>query len=778
MQRFPRFNRPRLRGNASSALLGYADGDSPTLNLDFTTGVLDPRLTFTRSTVGTYYRGQFNQNLVTQSETFSTWTQFLNVSNNPSSEPSPSGIGTSRVIQDDSTNASHRLLANNVSYVAGQTYTQSVYAKAGTGTAIQLLFGSTEFGVDEWATFNLSNGTIGSVGTGVTGSDAVIQAVGNGWYRCSLTSPCTTSGTNVAVAINLTNSQSTTTRAPSYVGSGQTVFIWGAQLTEGSLLTPYIPTTTAAITEGQIASSQPWNLLLHSQAFDNANWVNTIGGTGVNPVRTANNAVAPDGTMTADTITFNAGAGTTSSDFSFITQTPVNFITGIGYTGSVWMRGTVGGEQILFRQASNSYTLATLTTSWQRVTLYVASSTVATFQIGVRQNIFGTINSTATVELWGAQLNEGTSALDYNPTTTVPNYLPRFESDPVTGQSKGLLIEAASTNLLQQSAAVRTSPWGQNALVAAGTSITAPDGTANGVELVWTSGTGIGIGYTSQEVTAAELAPYTISVYLKPKGVNVNTGLYIQAKAGATSLGYMTVSFVHTSGTMGAVTAGPFTVTSATSTPVGNGWYRVTVTGTSPATTTNIRFFIVNTNVGNGTDGVYAWGAQVEEQVFASSYIQTVASQVTRLMDLCSMTGTNFSSWYNQSEGTFVADFQTVFTNAATQPTCFILAMDGSTSKRVMYFAGSSQISSFDGSTIMSVPGLVGVPCKAASAYFATGRTLCAIGGTVATGTVAAGYSTSTVLNIGLSGNGQSLYRRVAYWPTRLSNAQLQSLTT
>jgi hypothetical protein len=56
---------------------------------------------------------------------------------------------------------------------------------------------------------------------------------------------------------------------------------------------------------------------------------------------------------------------------------------------------------------------------------------------------------------------------------------------------------------------------------------------------------------------------------------------------------------------------------------------------------------------GDGTSGIYVWGAQLEAGAFPTSYIPTTASTVTRSADTATMTGTNFSSWYNQSEGTF-----------------------------------------------------------------------------------------------------------------------------
>ena len=56
------------------------------------------------------------------------------------------------------------------------------------------------------------------------------------------------------------------------------------------------------------------------------------------------------------------------------------------------------------------------------------------------------------------------------------------------------------------------------------------------------------------------------------------------------------------------------------------------------------------------TQDFYVWGAQIEEGSFATSYIPTASSSVTRAADVAEITGTNFSSFYNQSEGTVFAE--------------------------------------------------------------------------------------------------------------------------
>lgn len=165
------------------------------------------------------------------------------------------------------------------------------------------------------------------------------------------------------------------------------------------------------------------NIVLQSQTFDNATWVKASSGTGINPVVTANTTLAPDGTTTADTIVFNSGAGTTTSDISSITQT----ISGVaGSTFSIWLKGAVGGEVILLRinNLLGAYEQFTLTTEWQRFE-YFESSTPNSLELGIRQGVPSTINSTATVYAWGAQLEESEYATSYIPTTTTTQTRPK-----------------------------------------------------------------------------------------------------------------------------------------------------------------------------------------------------------------------------------------------------------------------------------------------------------------------------------------------------------------
>jgi hypothetical protein len=215
-----------------------------------------------------------------------------------------------------------------------------------------------------------------------------------------------------------------------------------------------------------------------------------------------------------------------------------------------------------------------------------------------------------------------------------------------------------------------------------------------------------------------------------------------------------------------------------TATDAGNGWVRIALSVTTFVSGNNLRFFYgFNGNTATAGDSFYLWGVQIEQQPFASSYIPTTTATVARGADSVVMTGTNFSSWFNASEGTFIAQFQTKHEGNTSSAT-YLLALDSSASKRVIYLNTSlDTVSTFDGTLVLSAVGdVTGVLAKVASAYNSSERAIVANGGAVATGSVAVGYSSATSLGIGLLA-ANSTFKQIIFFPTRLPNATLQSLT-
>jgi hypothetical protein len=187
---------------------------------------------------------------------------------------------------------------------------------------------------------------------------------------------------------------------------------------------------------------------------------------------------------------------------------------------------------------------------------------------------------------------------------------------------------------------------------------------------------------------------------------------------------------------------------------------------------------------GDGVSGMYLYGAQVEAGAFATSYIPTSAAQVTRAADIAVMTGTNFSSWYNQSEGTIVAS---ILNGTPTGTSTAVLSFqDGAGSANNRH-----QMSGYTAFTATVVGGVVqsnlGTNASAAAslayAYKANDFAASANGATPTTdnsGTVpsALAYATIGKFDFGLAQSLNGHIRTIAYYPSRLSNAQLQALTS
>lgn len=177
--------------------------------------------------------------------------------------------------------------------------------------------------------------------------------------------------------------------------------------------------------------------------------------------------------------------------------------------------------------------------------------------------------------------------------------------------------------------------------------------------------------------------------------------------------------------------------------------------------------------------------AQLEVGAFPTSYIPTAASAVTRAADVAVMTGTNFSSWYRQDEGTFVVESATNSTNGATSSTVLSAFASSSNYQRVRHLAGLVDIYAVSGGTLVvdsdGVAVSVGTFGKTAMAYKSDDYVQYTNGVSGGADTSAALPVGVTTLNIGSTdGAGNFLngrIRRIAYYPKRLSNSELQALT-
>ena len=403
------------------------------------------------------------------------------------------------------------------------------------------------------------------------------------------------------------------------------------------------------------------------------------GGTGINKFRRNNGSDTngPTGTVTVATVLFRIGA--------LGTATPINFFLGK-------MAGT-----IIFNKA--------LTDSETSAVYYLYQSTLGA-GLGLPDQTFARDFAT------NKTLNHGTGPNISFVRASAANYFnsagvltsaavnePRFDHDPVTLESKGLLVEVARTNLLLNSASLSTQ---------------------------------------SVVVTAV---PYTLSFY---------------------GTGTITLSGVSTAGPL--VGSGAFpTRSTLTFTPTA-GTLTLTVTGT-------VEY------------------AQLEAGSFASSYITTAAASATRSSDL--PTVTPISSFYNQNEGTiFVQQSQAVI-NHTTSFRFLEISNSGSTFRKPGMEIETNNLAVF--TTLGGSPTGVSVSSGTVSANtvykiacaYASNNFRGAFNGTLTSADTTVDVATPVVdrMSIGYATSIPSFQvschiQKVEYYPTRISDARMQSLTT
>ena len=222
---------------------------------------------------------------------------------------------------------------------------------------------------------------------------------------------------------------------------------------------------------------------------------------------------------------------------------------------------------------------------------------------------------------------------------------PRFDHNPTTGESLGLLVEEQRTNLLRWSE--DSSQWlaPLNATLTQNAA-TAPDGMATADQMLETTASGL----HTQDVTDfvfVQGTTYTYSVFVKSiGGRNFEIGFPTPIFSNRFARFNLSTGIVQ--GTDAGVTA------SITAFP--NGWYRCSATsvcstggGARPSNFINNASFARN-YVGEADKGILVWGTQLEAAASPTSYIFTTTSAVTRSADVASITtlGANVRSLFSQ----------------------------------------------------------------------------------------------------------------------------------
>jgi hypothetical protein len=592
---------------------------------------------------------------------------------------------------------------------------------------------------------------------------------------------------------------------------------------------PFAPTANLAIdflTKRFRQTRTRTNLLLWSQDFSNAVWRKSVGDSVA-----VDTVVAPNGTLTADAYTW----ATSTSDFGYLSQR----VPGVNATGqftySIWAKVPSGTKSFSVQisdvsTTTKSSSVFTLTTTWQRVTFTVTpgqltnSGQIAVGHMG--------LNPGDVVHFWNAQLeanpvasadlrSDGTQGsvfenavghVDGNAADlgglygwlfsrtgsgladTASGAYQSFATNVPRITDKGLLIEETRTNVIRNSDARIGAVAGTPGTPPTNWSISA-GGAGMSRQVV---GTGVenGLPYIDVRLFGTNSAGSTQFPSITPEqsaagtsGQTWTTAITVSLVGGSTAGitgGLVQINTAEYDNSPSFVT-GSVTAFAPSATP-----QRIAHTRTlNNAATTIVRGY-VNFPVPNGNSydiTLRVAGPQLEQATFATSPIITTGASATRGADAVSLTH-NFGP-----EGTLFIRYRPLISSTQAVRRYLLNLNDLNNNRFSVRSADASgrypQFAYGTGSAVIGlvpatdqVVGSVNKVAVAWSATAATGQAISLNGGLIKDTTAAAAPSFAANPSAFLgavdgAGNncGSLVIERIDYYPTRLSDAQLQTLT-
>ena len=477
----------------------------------------------------------------------------------------------------------------------------------------------------------------------------------------------------------------------------------------------------------------PWNFNTNSENFTSG-W-----GTDGTSTATNNFTTAPNGTTTAAKVVANSAGGYAYKAFSGSPNV---------YTLSLYVKASanttidlaindVGGSGIGTQNFN-------VTTEWQRIE-YDQNVTLGSSVFIV----YGSLNTGVNYFVWGAQVNIGATAKPYFPTTDRLN-VPRLTYQNGGGGCPSLLLEKQSTNLYPYSEDLTQWLTSGSPTVTGNDSIS-PDGTTNADRvqfsasgnLVYNNGTG-------------SAGTNTLTVYAKAKSGTAQKFRFFAN--GATTV------------------SSDFTATDQ--------WQRFEYSYTFSAVTAGLQ------GASTGASDVLFWGFQHEVSSYATSYIgPTTSSSATRVADECSKTG--ISSLIGQTEGVLFLDVDLTHNNSGSNE--YLAQIRQDSSNRILLYRSSSNSSigvvvlNAGGTIFSNLSSVTGnTKHKVAIAYKSGDLAFYIDGVQIATNsTTFSAYSSLSAFDLGNNSVGGTPvelgdynYNQAILFPTRLTNAELASLTT
>ena len=401
---------------------------------------------------------------------------------------------------------------------------------------------------------------------------------------------------------------------------------------------------------------------------------------------------------------------------------------------------------------------------------YVLVGGTTTDEFQIRSSGFvGTIDNVSVKEVLFDQ-PDGTLTLFEH-----PDNVPRVEYD-ADGNRLGLLVEEARTNLVTYSEEFSNAYWPKADVTVSASSEIDPSGGTNAYELIESATTA---NHLLNKAGVAGANTYSEFIFAK-----ANTRYWIRLQSQSPSNSWVNVNLL--TGEKGLSGGGE---DSSSIENVGNGWYKISLNFTA-TTTTGPQIFVLDSDrsgsspsyLGDGSSSILIYGAQLEAGSFPTSYIKSNSgSTTTRSADVASIPVADFG--YNQSEGTVVAQYTPTKVDGDVRGVFEIAA--NTSSNRAYHSAseGNHWLVRSEGATpaaidIGTVPESTN---KVAAVYKKDDFAISVNGASVSTDTSGNVPISIIEINIGALQNGFHLngyIKSIQYYPRRLTNAQLQDLTS
>jgi hypothetical protein len=542
----------------------------------------------------------------------------------------------------------------------------------------------------------------------------------------------------------------------------------------------------------------PWNLFGYSEEFTNAYWNKSASTI------TANVVTAPNGTTTADQI----NESVLSTPHGVFPSSGSDIVVGQSYTASMYVKkgnrsycgleafynGTNGAIAFFnldngtllyqFAQGSgysitnssitnvgNDWYLLRGTFTFGATPAFVGVCMASTqWTTGTSYNNTYAGDTSKFMYIWGAQLNIGSTAKPYFPTTDRLN-VPRLTYQNGGGGCPSLLLEPQRTNIFPNSQT--TANWSFTNMSRTANYGISPDGTQNADLL---SPTTSGSVTFQSDITTSSLVigqPFVVSFFIKLNASftsDAGTNILDIRLSGPTVWSRPTVRVNLETGEVTSINNAIY----ISSTNFGNGWFRITF-GATPTGTSGQVALQSPTSVTMNGGSFYIWGLQGEANAtYATSYIQTQASSATRVADACSKTG--ISSLIGQTEGAFMID---VDLKSRLSYTYFLINNSTSNYIGIQFNTTTIQLEVVNAGVLQSAITLSNSATgrfKIAGAYANNDFVLYINGTQVGTGTSGSVPATNQV-DLYYNATNTIQYNEVVLFKTRLINAELQALT-